>query len=132
MDRVLEQIIRRRALDRCEYCRMPEAASDLKHVLDHVIARQHGGRAQATNLALCCGRCNQFKGPNLAGIDPQTHQMSRLFHPRRDVWTEHFRYEEAVLIGLTPVGRATIATLGINLPIRVAVRQALIDTGNSF
>jgi hypothetical protein len=127
-----EQTIRKWAADRCEYCRMPEADSALKHVLDHVTARQHGGKAELTNLALCCGRCNRHKGPNLAGIDPDTGEMCRLFHPRADSWTVHFRYDGAVLVGLTPIGRATVATLAINLPLRIAARRALIDTGVGF
>jgi 5-methylcytosine-specific restriction endonuclease McrA len=58
MDQVLEQIIRGWASGRCEYCRMPESASALKHVLDHIIARQHGGKTEVGNLAVCCGRCS--------------------------------------------------------------------------
>ncbi|WP_428938893.1 HNH endonuclease [Fontivita pretiosa] len=109
MPETAEQTIRRLAAGRCEYCRMPESGSRLRHVLDHIIARQHGGKTEVSNLALCCGRCNQFKGPNLAGIDPETGQISRLFHPRTDSWDEHFRYEGAALVGLTPIGRATVA-----------------------
>ena len=58
--------------------------------------------------------------------------MCRLFHPRIDAWSEHFRYDGAVLAGLTPIGRATVATLAINLPLRIAARQALIETGIAF
>ena len=53
----------------------------------------------------------------------------RLFNPRTDIWREHFRYDGAVLVGLTPVGRTTIQTLSINLPLRVAARRALMETG---
>jgi hypothetical protein len=125
----LEQSIRRIALDRCEYCLMPEAASGLKHVLDHIRARQHDGKTEFENLALCCGRCNAFKGPNSAGIDPRSQQVTPLFHPRQNTWSEHFRYDGAVLIGLTATGRATIAVLSINLPIRIASRHALMAAG---
>lgn len=79
MPEPLEQLIRRLASGRCEYCRMPQSASRFKHVLDHIIARQHGGKTEARNLALCCGRCNQAKGPNIAGIDPETGELTRLF-----------------------------------------------------
>ena len=65
----LDQNVRRMADNRCEYCRVPEAASRFGHVLDHIIARQHGGKTELANVALCCGRCNQHKGPNLSGID---------------------------------------------------------------
>lgn len=125
----LEQTIRRLASDRCEYCHVPDATSRLKHVLDHIVARQHGGQTELENLALCCGRCNQFKGPNLTGIDPDTGQLTRLFRPRLDQWSDHFRYEGAVLIGLSAIGRTTIAVLSINHPLRIAAREALIQTG---
>jgi hypothetical protein len=132
MPSLLEQTIRQLASDRCEYCRMPEHGTRLKHVLDHIVARQHGGYTELSNLALCCGRCYQHKGPNLAGIDPESGELVRLFHPRTDTWADHFRYDEAILVGITPLGRATITVLAINLPIRIAARQALIETGTTF
>lgn len=132
MPTALEQTIRKLAGNHGEYCRLPESESKLGHVLDHVIARQHGGQTMLENLALCCGRCNQFKGPNIAGIDPATGQMMRLFHPRSDIWEEHFRYDEAILVGLTPIGRGTVTVLAINMPIRVAGRRALRDSGTCF
>src|SRR5205814_1879495 len=101
MNKSLERLVRRRAGLRCEYCRVPEACSTLKHVIDHIVARQHGGLTSAENLALCCGRCNLYKGPNLSGIDPQTRQIARLFHTRIDQWAEHFRWNGAILVGLT-------------------------------
>ena len=123
----LEHKIRLLAGNRCEYCRIPDSPQFLQHVLDHIIARQHGGKSEFDNLALCCLRCNQHKGPNLAGIDPESGAIVPLFHPRRDAWNEHFRYDGPVLIGLTPAGRATISVLAINLPLRIAVRQVLIE-----
>lgn len=50
----LERRVRRRARRRCEYCRLLQAASRLRHQIDHVIARQHGGETAYENLALCC------------------------------------------------------------------------------
>ncbi len=69
MDKWLEEHVRRLADNRCEYCRIPSAAGRFRHVLDHVIARYHGGGSVLDNLALCCARCNEFKGSNIAGID---------------------------------------------------------------
>jgi 5-methylcytosine-specific restriction endonuclease McrA len=125
----LEQIIRRLAFNRCEYCHFPESATRLTLVLDHVIARQHQGKTELGNLALCCGRCNQSKGPNIAGIDSHTGSITPLYHPRRDLWSDHFRYDGAILIGQSASARATIAVLAINAPIRIATRQALLDAG---
>ena len=70
---------------------MPQSARRLRFPIDHVIAQQHRGPTAAANLALCCGRCNRHKGPNLAGIDPLTGATVRLFHPRTDTWAEHFQ-----------------------------------------
>ena len=98
-------------------------------MVDHVIAQQHGGKSTADNLALACSRCNLHKGPNVAGIDPLTKQLVRLFHPRTDTWGEHFRWEGASLAGLTKVGRATIVVLAMNHPYRLAAREALLAAG---
>lgn len=126
MDTALEQGVRRRAGNVCEYCLYPEAVSTLSHVIDHIIARQHGGQTSLDNLALCCGRCNLYKGPNIAGLDPETGRLERLFHPRQDVWNVHFGLENGNIVGLTSVGRTTVAVLGMNKLHRVSARLALI------
>ena len=73
--------------------------------------------------------CNSYKGPNLSGVDPVTTEIVRLFHPRRDHWEENFRWEDAVLIGRTPTGRATIEVLRINELTAVALRRLFIRAG---
>ena len=72
--------VRDRAGDCCEYCALPQSKSSARFCLDHIIARQHGGPTSLGNLALCCLRCNKFKGPNIAGIDPQTGALTPLFN----------------------------------------------------
>ena len=125
-------LARSRAGHRCEYCRLPESASLFRHVLDHIIARQHRGRTAMDNLAVCCGNCNRYKGPNIATLDPLDEALTRLFNPRVDVWAQHFRYDGAVLVGLTPIGRSTVALLAINVPPRVRTRAVLIRAGHTF
>jgi hypothetical protein len=61
------------------------------------------------------------------GLDPTTGLLTALFHPRANVWKEHFEWNRAVLFGRTAIGRATIQTLALNAPALVAVRLALID-----
>jgi hypothetical protein len=129
MERWLDQLVRQRAAMRCEYCHAPEFASFLPFVVDHIIARQHGGETMAVNLALACGRCNQHKGPNIAGIDRETGQLTRLYHPRNDRWSEHFRWDAAVLAGRTDVGRTTIAVLAMNSPSQLEHRFSLLAEG---
>ena len=43
----LDRTIRERAGGTREYCRFPQAAFRLRFPIDHIIARQHGGRATA-------------------------------------------------------------------------------------
>ena len=97
--------------------------------VDHIVAEQHRGGDTLDNLAQICGYCNRHKGPNLAGIDPRTDRITRLFHPRRDRWARHFRWQSATLIGMTPIGRATVFVLDINADERVSFRETLIDEG---
>jgi hypothetical protein len=105
---------------------MPQEFDDIPFEIDHIIAECHGGPTRPGNLALACFHCNSYKGPNLAGIDPNTNQVVRLFSPRRHKWERHFRWDGPALRGRTDVGRATVAVLRINLPHRVAHRAALI------
>ena len=129
MDRHLEALVRERASDCCEYCRMPAEYEETILELDHIRAVSHGGKTQASNLCLACFSCNSFKGANLSGVDPLTKKVVPLFNPRRHKWGHHFRWDGARLVGRTAVGRATIATLRINLDLRVAFRQELIEEG---
>jgi hypothetical protein len=129
MDRALEQLVWDRAGSRCEYCRLAQEHDATSFEIDHIIAVVHGGPTRAGNLALACFLDNSYKGPNLAGMDPETKRVTPLFHPRRHKWGRHFVWHGPVLRGRTPIGRATIATLRINLPHRVAHRAALIAEG---
>lgn len=129
MDRLLEQLVWRRAGDCCEYCRIPVTIEDLPAEIDHIIAEAHGGQTIGSNLALSCLHCNRHKGTNLSGIDPMTRRLSRLFHPRRHEWSYHFAWNGAVLRGRTAIGRTTIRVLKVNAPVRVMLREELIIAG---
>lgn len=129
MNERLKQQVRDRAGDRCEYCRMPQSAYRPRFPRDHVIAVQHGGATRLENLAEACLRCNLAKGPNLAAIDLKSKRLMRLFHPRRDRWSRHFRWHGPRLIGKTAIGRATIVLLQVNHAYNIAVRRALIEEG---
>ena len=122
MSDALYAAVRFRARFRCEYCRLPEVASDLTFPIDHVIARQHQGPTSLENLALACPRCNAHKGPNLSTIDWPSEELIRLYHRRQDRWGENFRLDGAVIIGITDIGRATARLLDMNAARRVAAR----------
>jgi hypothetical protein len=91
----------------------------------HEIAVKHGGRAVEENLALCCTVCNRFKGGDIASIDPETGQLTPLFHPRRDRWDDHYRLSDGEILALTPRGRVTIRLLRMNRPTRIKERLLL-------
>ena len=56
--------------------------------------------------------------------------LTRLFHPRNDQWSQHFRLDASgYLVGLTPVGRTTLEVLSMNDDRQVALRRSLIGEG---
>lgn len=114
MDEALARVVRRRANEACEYCRLAVTSADLGFEIDHIIA-------------LACFYCNSFKGPNLSGIDPRTRRITRLYHPRRHKWDYHFAWDGPILVGRTAIGRATIQVLRINDPTAVEHRRLLLD-----
>lgn len=123
MDAATRGLVRERAGNLCEYCRLPQEATPFTtfHV-EHITAKQHHGTNDPSNLALACHHCNAHKGPNLTGIDPETTQIVPLFHPRRDSWAEHFGRAGVLIVGLTPTGRATVDVLAMNEPDWVELR----------
>lgn len=126
MDEAIRAQVRKRAAGCCEYCGLPQVAVPLvRFHVDHIVAEQHGGTDDIENLALCCSRCNLSKGPNLSGIDDETGAIVTLFNPRTDRWSDHFQHRNALIVGRTPVGRATVLVLGMNEERRVQLRATL-------
>lgn len=70
------------------------------------------------------GRC-EYCGSDLGSFDPATQNFTFLFHPRTQQWEEHFRFEGAAIIGLTPEGRTTARLLQLNTDQREAERRKL-------
>ena len=124
--------VRDHAGHRCDYCRLPQSGSRLRFPLDHIVPRQHGGVDAEGNRARCCPACNRHQGPNLASITRDTGELVPLFHPRRDRWEEHFAWNGPMLVGLTPIGEATIRILAINDPDHLERRRALMLEGSYF
>lgn len=95
--------------------------------VEHIVPRQHGGRDRADNLCLACSECNWAKGPNLAGL--LNGKLYPLFHPRRQNWKRHFRWDHTTLVGRTMTGRVTVRVLNINEQSRVMLRENLLFEG---
>ncbi|WP_437317461.1 HNH endonuclease [Sorangium sp. So ce385] len=124
------ELVQRRAQGACEYCHIPQDASILPHLVDHIIGRQHRGSDDVDSLCLCCIRPNLKKGPNIASIDPESKLVVQLCHPRRHAWREHFVTESnGIINGLTAEGRATVQLLDMNDSDRVRLRAFLLRRG---
>jgi hypothetical protein len=52
-----------------------------------------------------------------------------LFHPRRDIWAEHFVRDEGRILGKTATGRTTVWLLGMNIGDRLRWREMLAQIG---
>ncbi|MBK9261223.1 MAG: HNH endonuclease [Polyangiaceae bacterium] len=109
----------------CCYCRIAEANSGVPLSYDHIEPRARGGITSFENICLCCRPCNEFKCGITDAVDPLTHERVPLFHPRRQIWQDHFAWspDTTMLEGRTPIGRATIAALRMNRPMLVAARR---------
>ena len=118
-----------RAEGLCEYCLIGVDDTFFGCEVDHVVSRKHGGATDADNLALACLFCNRQKGTDLGSILPGSDELVRLFHPRRDRWSAHFRLEEAAIRPLTSVGEVTANLLRFNNGDRLLERRLLIAIG---
>jgi hypothetical protein len=92
--------------------------------IEHVMPRGKGGVSDESNLALACPSCNLHKADRTHATAPLHDSPVPLFHPRRDRWREHFAWSATRLMGLTPVGRATVEALALNQPRRLRIREA--------
>jgi hypothetical protein len=129
MDAALVRLVWQRAGNCCEYCRTCQEFDDTPFEIDHIISKKHEGPTVEGNLALSCFYCNSYKGTDIAGLDRPRRRPTPLFNPRRHKWARHFRWEGGYLIGRTPIGRVTVSVLKINNPLRVELREELIEEG---
>lgn len=127
------QRVTERAGDRCEYCHLAQECEPFSVFhLEHIIATHHRRDDSDDNLCLACASCNLHKGPNIAGLDPETGELVALFHPRNQLWDDHFQWGGASLTGKTACGRTTVHVLRINAAENVELRESLIKEGVNF
>lgn len=134
MSRISRKI--RRSLDlrsgeRCGYCRSPQKYLFAPLEIEHILPQARGGTSNENNLWLACRLCNGFKGTSTHGIDPVSGRITRLFDPRRQKWSRHFRWSDDFLriIGITACGRVTVAALQLNNRVAMTVRQSWASVG---
>jgi len=116
---------------RCAYCHTSQGNSGNPMVVDHLLPRSKGGATTFENLCFACYRCNLFKSSQVEAIDPLSGETVPLFHPRRNRWGDHFAWNEAGLriLGLTPIGRATVTALNMNNVVIIDARRNWVRLG---
>lgn len=99
--------------------------------IEHLHPESRGGPTARSNLWLACTRCNGFKGDRIASGDPDTGELVPLFNPRLQLWREHFSWsaDGLTIVGLTPVGRATVLALRLNNEYILVARQFWVLAG---
>ena len=127
----LRQLVGERAKDCCEYCLSQAMFSPQAFSVEHIYPRSAGGATHLDNLALSCAGCNGHKYNKTAAIDPVTNDSVPLFHPRQQIWSDHFTWndEYTLIIGLTPTGRATVEALRLNRQAVQNLRLILYAAG---
>jgi len=122
-----KELVKQRASFYCEYCYAPANFSPSYFEFDHIFPCSLGGNSAANNLAYACGICNNSKSNLIQYPDPFTNQQTNLFHPRTDLWTDHFQWNKdgTLILGVTSSGRATTILLQVNRPSNVNLRKLL-------
>jgi hypothetical protein len=131
MTESMRAAVRKRANNCCEYCRSQAAFSHDPFSAEHIYPTIKGGKDELENLAWSCLGCNFHKYKATDAFDLVSGEAVPLFHPRKDDWFFHFRWSEdfSLLIGLTPIGRATIQRLKLNREGLVNLRAVLYEVG---
>jgi hypothetical protein len=121
----------RRAHGCCEYCRAQELYAPDPFSVEHILPASKGGTNELANLAYSCQGCNGRKYTGTEAIDPGTGDIAPLFHPRQHRWDDHFVWNDdyILVIGRTPIGRATVEKLQLNRPGLVNLRRVLFTAG---
>jgi hypothetical protein len=99
--------------------------------IDHLVPESLGGLTEESNLWLACSLCNDHKSNRIAFDDPETGMAVRLFDPRRQIWSDHFRWSDEgdIIVGLTATGRATVTALQLNRHDLVQSRRLWVTAG---
>jgi len=129
-DPLVRQVVRLRARDACEYCLHPTTGQfEIDHIIPTALWPDYSaGRLDAAlqpipgrrgpdhldNFAWSCPFCNLGKRQHVTQRISQT--TVRLFDPRRDVWSTHFRFlnNHLFIAGTTLISVATQRALGFN------------------
>ncbi len=116
---------------RCCYCLTTAANSGIPMTHDHIQPRSKGGETNFENVCLACRSCNEFKADLTENLDPTTGEITPLFNPRTQRWSDHFTwsFDATRIEGLSTIGRATIVCLRMNNPVITVARRRWTTSG---
>jgi hypothetical protein len=116
---------------RCAYCLGAQKYLMQRLEIDHIKSKAKGGTDDEENLCSSCRTCNAYKSIQTHGIDPDTEQITPLYNPRTDTWSDHFRWSEdgTRIIGLTATGRVTVNALQLNNEVSITTRTHWVSAG---
>jgi HNH endonuclease len=116
---------------RCGYCLSQEFIIGTPLEIEHIIPETKGGLTVEKNLWLACRQCNDIKNDRTHAKDPISDETVLIFNPSEQTWDEHFVWEKEgeIIIGLTPIGRATVVALKLNRSPLVTSRTYWIQAG---
>lgn len=122
------RIVHQRADFCCEYCRTCQKVCGQSMHIEHI---DPDAGDDLDNLCLSCPSCNFSKSRVISAPDPQTGKLATLYHPRQQIWVEHFEWYDlgARIQGKTAIGRATVERLKMNIDRIVAAREIWIKAG---
>ena len=119
----LRRAVTQRALGRCEYCGLSQEGQEATFHVDHIIPVTADGPTTTENLALACVSCSLRKAARKTVVDRQSGEEVPLYNPRREQWSDHFRWDGIRIMGQTAIGRATVIALDMNRPLILAIRR---------
>lgn len=128
IQKAIRDKIKKVANGSCEYCKAIRSYSSSPFAIEHIIPVAQNGSNEFSNLAFSCNHCNQAKHIATTAIDPLTNQAFPLFNPRKQIWKHHFKWSSnfSKMVGLTPIGRASILRLNTNRQENINLRTVLI------
>jgi len=127
----IKKEVAKRANNLCEYCLANSEYAFHTFPVDHILPVSLDGEDTLDNLANSCQFCNNSKYNKTHCLDHLSNELVPLFNPRKDKWLTHFMWNESKsdIIGITPIGRATVHCLKVNRPEATNLRKVLAAFG---
>lgn len=120
-----------RAAKCCEYCKSQDKYSPTSFTIDHILPESLDGTSDFENLAYACFLCNRLKSNKLKVFDTLSGKWIPLFNPRKDLWHEHFAWNEDTtkIMGISIIGRCSVKELQLNREKLIEYRNCIIPFG---